>query len=61
MRIPVSLLVLCAGISGCTTSVDSSLMDTVTVQSSPSSAAIRLNGETVGRTPATLQLDRTKN
>ncbi len=61
MRIPVSLLVLCAGIAGCTSSVDSSLADVVEIQSSPSSAAIRLNGTLVGRTPTKLTLDRTQN
>ena len=61
MRTPVSLLVLCAAITGCNSSVDSANVDYVVVSSNPTAAAIRLNGEPVGRTPASIKLDRTKN
>jgi hypothetical protein len=61
MRIPVSLLVLCAAITGCNSSIDPANVDSVVVSSNPTAAAIRLNGEAVGRTPATIKLDRTKN
>ena len=61
MRLPVSLLVLCAGITGCTTSVDPSLVDTISVTSNPPSAAVRLNGVSGGRTPTTVTLDRSSN
>jgi len=61
MRLPVSLLVLCAGITGCTTSIDPALLDTITVTSNPTSAAVRLNGVAVGRTPTTVTLDRNSN
>ena len=57
MRLPVSLLVLCAGITGCTTSVDPALVDTISVTSNPTSAAVRLNGIAVGRTPNTDSLN----
>jgi PEGA domain len=61
MRISASLLVLCAVLSGCNSSVDSANVDEVVVSSNPPAAAIRLNGEPVGRTPTTIKLDRTKN
>jgi hypothetical protein len=61
MRIPVSLLALCAAITGCNSSVDSANVDYVVVSSNPTAAAIRLNGDAAGRTPATIKLDRTKN
>jgi hypothetical protein len=61
MRIHVSLLALCAALVGCNSSVDSANIDSVVVSSNPTAAAIRLNGEPVGRTPATIKLDRTKN
>ena len=61
MRLPVSLLVLCAGITGCTTSIDPALLDTISVSSNPPSAAVRLNGVAVGRTPTTVTLDRNSN
>jgi hypothetical protein len=61
MRIPVSLLALCAVLTGCNSSVDPANVDSVVVSSNPTAAAIRLNGEAVGRTPATIKLDRTKN
>ena len=61
MRIHVSLLAICVALAGCNSSVDSANIDTVVVSSSPTAAAIRLNGQAVGRTPATIQLDRTKN
>ena len=61
MRISVSLLILCAAITGCNTSVDPANVDSIVVSSSPTAAAIRLNGEAVGRTPATIKVDRTKN
>jgi hypothetical protein len=61
MRIPVSLLALCAVLTGCNSSVDPANVDSVVVSSNPTAAAIRLNGEPVGRTPATIKLDRTKN
>ena len=61
MRISVSLLALCAAITGCNTSIDPANVDSVVVSSNPTAAAIRLNGEAVGRTPTTIKLDRTKN
>ena len=61
MRIHVSLLVLCAGITACTTNVDPALVDTVTITSVPPSCAVRLNGSAIGRTPTTVTLDRNKN
>ena len=61
MRISVSLLVLCAAITGCNTSIDPANVDSIVVSSNPTAAAIRLNGEPVGRTPATIKVDRTKN
>ena len=61
MRLHVSLLALCAALAGCKSSIDSANVDSVVVSSNPTGAAIRLNGEPVGRTPATIQLDRTKN
>ena len=59
MRISAPLLLLCAGIVGCSTS-GSNLSDTVTVTSNPNAAAVRINGEAVGRTPTKVTLDRTK-
>ena len=61
MRIPVSLLALCAVFTGCKSSVDPANVDSVVVSSNPTAAAVRLNGEAVGRTPTTIKLDRTKN
>ena len=61
MRFSASLLVLCAVLSGCNSSVDTANVDEVVVSSNPPAAAIRLNGEPVGRTPTTIKLDRTKN
>ncbi len=61
MRIPVTLLALCAAITGCNSSVDSAHVDTIVISSNPTAAAVRLNGEAVGRTPATIKVDRTKN
>ena len=61
MRIHVSLLAFCVALVGCKSSVDSANIDTVVVSSNPTAAAVRLNGEAVGRTPTTVKLDRTKN
>ena len=61
MRIPVSLLVLCAAITGCTTDTDSSVTQEVTITSIPPNAAVRLNGKAIGRTPATITLERNSN
>jgi len=61
MRIPVSLLVLCAAITGCTTDTDSSITQEVTITSVPPNAAVRLNGNAVGRTPTTITLERNAN
>jgi hypothetical protein len=61
MRIPVSLLAICAVVTGCNSSVDSPNVDSVVVSSNPTAAAVRLNGEAVGRTPTTIKLDRSKN
>lgn len=62
MRTSVSFLVLCAGLVGCSsTSVNEPLSDVVSVTSVPSSAAVRLNGKAVGRTPTKITLDRTQN
>ncbi len=61
MRLPVSLLVLCAAISGCTSSSVSSQTDTVLIISNPTSAAVRLNGKAVGRTPTKITVDRVNN
>ena len=61
MRIHVSLLAFCFALAGCKSSVDSANIDTVVVSSSPTAAAVRVNGEAVGRTPTSIKLDRTKN
>jgi len=61
MRIPVSLLVLCAAITGCTTDIDESLTQEVSITSVPPNAAVRVNGEPVGRTPTTITLERDAN
>jgi hypothetical protein len=61
MRIHVSLLAFCVALVGCKSSVDSANIDTVVVSSNPTAAAVRLNGEAVGRTPTSIKLDRTKN
>jgi len=61
MRIHVSLLAFCVALAGCKSSVESANIDTVVVSSNPTAAAVRLNGEAVGRTPTTIKLDRTKN
>ena len=61
MRIHVSLLAFCVALVGCKSSVDSANIDTVVVSSNPTAAAVRLNGEAVGRTPTSVKLDRTKN
>ncbi len=61
MRLPVTLLVLCAAISGCTTSSVSTQTDTVMITSNPTSAAVRLNGKAVGRTPTRITVDRVNN
>jgi len=61
MRIHVSLLAFCVALAGCKSSVDSANIDSVVVSSNPTAAAVRLNGEAVGRTPTTIKLDRTKN
>ena len=61
MRLPVSLLILCAAISGCTSSSVSTQTDTVMITSNPISAAVRLNGKAVGRTPTKITVDRVNN
>jgi hypothetical protein len=61
MRIHVSLLAFCVALAGCKSSVDSANIDSVVVSSNPTAAAVRINGEAVGRTPTTIKLDRTKN
>ena len=61
MRIPVSLLVLCAAITGCTTDTDSSITQEVSITSIPPNAAVRINGKAVGRTPTTITLERNSN
>jgi len=61
MRIPVSLLVLCAAITGCTTDTDSSITQEVSITSVPPNAAVRINGKAVGRTPTTITLERNTN
>jgi len=61
MRIPVSLLVLCAAITGCTTDTDSSITQEVSITSVPPNAAVRVNGKAVGRTPTTITLERNSN
>ena len=61
MRIPVSLLVLCAAITGCTTDTDESLTQEVSITSIPPNAAVRINGQAVGRTPTTITLERNSN
>ena len=61
MRIHVSLLAFCVALAGCKSSVDSANIDTVMVYSIPTAAAVRVNGDAVGRTPTTIKLDRTKN
>jgi hypothetical protein len=61
MRIHVSLLAFCVALAGCKSSVDSANIDSVVVTSNPTAAAVRVNGDAVGRTPTTIKLDRTKN
>jgi hypothetical protein len=61
MRIPISLLVLCAAITGCTTDTDSSVTQEVSITSIPPNAAVRINGKAVGRTPTTITLERNAN
>ena len=61
MRIHVSLLAFCVALVGCKSSVDSANIDTVVISSNPTAAAVRVNGEAVGRTPTSIKLDRTKN
>jgi hypothetical protein len=61
MRIHVSLLAFCVALAGCKSSVDSANIDSVVVTSNPTAAAVRINGDAVGRTPTTIKLDRTKN
>jgi hypothetical protein len=61
MRIHVSLLAFCVALAGCKSSIDPANIDSVVVSSSPTAAAVRLNGAAVGRTPTTIKLDRTKN
>jgi hypothetical protein len=61
MRIHVSLLAFCVALAGCKSSVDSANIDSVVVSSNPTAAAVRVNGDAVGRTPTTIKLDRTKN
>jgi hypothetical protein len=61
MRISVSLLVLCAAITGCTTDTDSSITQEVSITSVPPNAAVRVNGQAVGRTPTTITLERNSN
>lgn len=61
MRIHVSLLAFCVALAGCKSSVDSANIDSIVVSSNPTAAAVRINGEAVGRTPTTIKLDRTKN
>jgi len=61
MRIHVSLLAFCVALAGCKSSVDSANIDTVVVSSNPTAAAVRVNGDAVGRTPTTIKLDRTTN
>jgi hypothetical protein len=61
MRIHVSLLAFCVALAGCKSSIDPANIDSVVVSSSPTAAAVRLNGSAVGRTPTTIKLDRTKN
>ena len=58
MRIPVSILVLCAAITGCTPSIDPALVEVVSINSNPQGAAVRLNGVASGRTPTEVSLDR---
>lgn len=61
MRTHVSLLAFCVALIGCKSSVDSANIDSIVVSSNPTAAAVRINGEAVGRTPTTIKLDRTKN
>jgi hypothetical protein len=61
MRIPVSLLVLCAAITGCISDTDESLTQEVSITSIPPNAAVRINGQAVGRTPTTITLERNSN
>lgn len=57
MRLPISLLVVTTFLVGCSTDEDSSITQTILVTSTPNSAAIRLNGDAVGRTPATITVE----
>ena len=57
MRLPISLLVATAFLVGCSTDDDSTISQTIIVTSNPMSAAVRLNGTPVGRTPTSITLE----
>ena len=57
MRLPVSLLVITAFLVGCSTDEDPVITQTISISSTPTSAAVRLNGNAVGRTPTTISVE----
>jgi hypothetical protein len=57
MRLPISLLVATAFLVGCSTDEDPAISQTITIVSNPISAAVRLNGTPVGRTPTTINVE----
>ena len=57
MRLPVSLLVVTAFLVGCSTDEDPVITQTISISSTPTSAAVRLNGNAVGRTPTTISVE----
>ncbi|NBV48580.1 MAG: PEGA domain-containing protein [Verrucomicrobia bacterium] len=61
MRLNVSLLAFCVALAGCKSSIESDNIDSVVITSTPTAAAVRINGQAMGRTPTTIQLDRTQN
>ena len=63
MRLPKSLLILSSSLLiGCASSSDpNDQTEEVTILSKPKGAMVEINGTRVGRTPITVELDRTEN
>ncbi len=57
MRLSISLLVATAFLAGCSTDEDPVISQTIMITSNPVSAAVRLNGKAVGRTPTTISVE----
>lgn len=57
MRLPASILALTAFLVGCSTDDGAIISQTINISSNPSSAAVRLNGSAVGRTPTTITVE----